>query len=427
MSRKTVIIILTITLIIIGLVFTIFKPKKINSAKWAKTYSLSSDQPYGLSVFKELLNHQYSPEAIKICDGLCELPEGDAHGYSYLYIGDNFFRPQNYLNKLIDFSKRGGRVLIVSELMYLNIDTVTIDTEYKYVNSDGVTLQSSDGLDFSYKHVIFGLDSTSDKSFYSIAPLNSFPTIAIDTIISIQDTMSIFNIVNMDSAQLLLHTLPDMFANVTMKYGDGLRHYNYVMNYKPQSTYDNSMKEKSETLLLDTEDNKFKASTDKESILLDTEDNIISGNGESAFNPIQIIFTNPAFKWAYLLILVGSVSYIYFKGKRRQQAIPTLATNENTSLEFVDTLSDLFRSQNTPSRLVEHMEENVEQFINRKYFININSVDYIKRISQKSKIDEVEISTLFKRIKAAKNNVRFREEQLINLNQTIEEFYKKCQ
>ena len=187
------------------------------------------------------------------------------------------------------------------------------------------------------------------------------------------------------------------------------------------------MKEKSETLLLDTEDNKFKASTDKESILLDTEDNIISGNGESAFNPIQIIFTNPAFKWAYLLILIGSVSYIYFKGKRRQQAIPTLATNENTSLEFVDTLSDLFRSQNTPSRLVEHMEENVEQFINRKYFININSVDYIKRISQKSKIDEVEISTLFKRIKAAKNNVRFREEQLINLNQTIEEFYKKCQ
>ena len=128
-----------------------------------------------------------------------------------------------------------------------------------------------------------------------------------------------------------------------------------------------------------------------------------------------------------MIILIGGLTYIYFTGKRRQQAIPTLEVNKNTSVEFVDTLSDLFRSQNNPSRLVDHIEENLKQFIKRKYFIDSNSADYYKRVSQKSKIDEEEISTLFKRIEAAKNNMRFREEQLVNLNQTIEEFYKKCQ
>ena len=431
MNKRTVAIIALLVLLIGAGIMALFKPKQVNSAKWNKSYSLYSDQPYGLSVFKGLLEHKYSPEAVNICDGLCPLPEGDARGFSYIYVGSYFYRAQSYIDKLVDFTNRGGRVLIISEHFHLEMDSIPINSELKSHETDEVILRSANDNEFTFKHIMFELDSTIDKSYYAPYKLDTIDAVSIDTLLTIEDSIAVFSTIHSERGHFTIHSLPAMFSNVSMKYGDGLRHFNYSINYSDQQHGEYA----SDTLLLDSQYNqkvrsskqKRRSSSNDDSVLLDSDENNVPGEYSAAFNPIQFIFANPSLKWSYLIILIGGLTYIYFTGKRRQQAIPTLEVNKNTSVEFVDTLSDLFRSQNNPSRLVDHIEENLKQFIKRKYFIDSNSADYYKRVSQKSKIDEEEISTLFKRIEAAKNNMRFREEQLVNLNQTIEEFYKKCQ
>ncbi len=432
MNKGTVAIIAIVVMLFCAGTLYLFKPTQVNSAQWQKSYSLYSNQPYGLSIFKDLLEHQYSTEAINICDGLCPLPQGDATGYSYIYVGSFFYRAQAFIDELIDFNRRGGQVVFISEDYHLEIDSVTMYAELKSHEADEATLSSQDQGEFTFRHVMYDLDSTIEKNYFAPNELDTIDAVTIDTLLTIQDTIAVFSSIQTAQVQFSFHTLPAMFANVTMKYGDGLRHFNYFVD---RIAAQQIIEYSSDTLLLGGHNNerdrspklKKRASSDGGFILLDSPENNVPDEYSAAFNPIQFIFANPSLKWSYLIILIGAVSYIYFKGKRRQQAIPTLAANENTSLEFVDTISDLFRSQNNPSQLVNHMEENLKQFIKRKYFINSNENNYAKRITQKTKIDEEEIKTLFKRLEAAKNNVRFREEQLINLNQTIEEFYKKCQ
>ena len=145
----------------------LFKPKQVNSSKWNKSYSLYSDQPYGLSVFKGLIEHKYSPAAVNICDGLCPLPEGDARGFSYIYVGSYFYRAQSYIDKLVDFTNRGGRVLIISEHFHLEMDSIPINSELKSHETDEVILRSANNDEFTFKHIMFELDSTIDKSYYS--------------------------------------------------------------------------------------------------------------------------------------------------------------------------------------------------------------------------------------------------------------------
>ena len=422
--------------LVLCLIAVLFKPEQVSDSDWDKSFSISSDEPYGLSIFKGLLDHSYDEGTVVVCEGYCDLPDGDASGYGYLYIGLDYWADSSYFAELVDFSSRGGQVLLIADYMYARGEHYTLETGWA-IDSIREAALMSDSEIFRFEHTMKQLDSTEYISVYAPDIIDSLKQLKVDTILSIQDSVPVYTSVSHGADVIYLHTLVEMFSNVSLKYGDGLDHYNYVMNYighidqRSLSEPYASAQQTRDTLLLQNDHGIYlskRASMSKvDTLLFDSVDNYKSDDSYSGFNPIAFIFSNQALKWSYFLILLGAISYIYFRGKRRQAAIPTLAQNENTSLEFVETLSHLFRLQNKPSYLSDHMEDNIKQYIKRKYYIDSNTHNYIEKVSRKSKVTEEEISLLFKRISAAKNNPRFREEQLVNLNKAIEEFYNKCQ
>jgi hypothetical protein len=68
---------------------------------------------------------------------------------------------------------------------------------------------------------------------------------------------------------------------------------------------------------------------------------------KEAANPLTYILRQPALAWAWYLLVILSVLWVFFRGKRRQRIIPILAQNENSSYEFIRTIAHLhFKKRN---------------------------------------------------------------------------------
>ena len=137
--------------------------------------------------------------------------------------------------------------------------------------------------------------------------------------------------------------------------------------------------------------------------------------------------TQPALKWAYFISVFGLLLFVASRGKRKQRIIPNLPINENTSLEYIQTLSELYRSQYQHDKLAKHLQIIFTQWVKKKYYLTPDDPKYIAKISQKSKIAEEQINSLLNRLDKAVGNKRFGAEQLTNLHTDLNQFYNNCQ
>ncbi len=381
-------------MILIGVatVAALFKPVQVNSADWRKQYRPDGEGAYDVSVFRGLLDRYYGEDRVISCRGACGLPDSSATGVAYIYISENYYPDSLQDVELSEFVRAGGDALILAEYFeWWDGMPAGIYPDMMIDSIEAITLSGNE-VEYYYENLQEGTDSTAWTYVYGLTQDSTVRE--CDTLLMAEDSILLSAIYPMDSGRLILHTLPEMYTNVTLKHGDGVAHLNYIL----------------EQLDVDT-------------VYFDTAYNQYRNNNYSSFNPLAFIFENPGLKWAYLLLLLTALSYIYFTGKRRQRYIATLPASENGSLAFVDTLSDLYRMQNQPNNLVQHLEDNLYQYIRRRYFIDRQVEHFVDRVASKSRVPAEQIALLIKKLESAKDNPRFREEQLVNLHKRLEEFY----
>ena len=66
-----------------------------------------------------------------------------------------------------------------------------------------------------------------------------------------------------------------------------------------------------------------------------------------AQSPFEYIFSQRSLRLSWYLFLGLSFLYVLFGARRRQRIVPVLPTNQNTSLEFIQTISRLYFSNKT--------------------------------------------------------------------------------
>lgn len=63
--------------------------------------------------------------------------------------------------------------------------------------------------------------------------------------------------------------------------------------------------------------------------------------------PLAYILSVPAFRWAWYVLLFGTLAWFLFLAKRRQRIVPLIPEKTNASLHFIQAISELyFRRQN---------------------------------------------------------------------------------
>lgn len=141
--------------------------------------------------------------------------------------------------------------------------------------------------------------------------------------------------------------------------------------------------------------------------------------------PLRFMLSVAPLRWAVYLTLAGLLLFMLFESKRRQRAIPVVRPPANATLEFVETVGNLFM------RSASHREMAKKKMIYfREYLLSHYRLQgdwqeeaFRERVAHKSGKDRREVNETFDHILALQEKKHISAEELIRLNQQIDTFY----
>lgn len=104
------------------------------------------------------------------------------------------------------------------------------------------------------------------------------------------------------------------------------------------------------------------------------------------FSEWQVLMRYPAMRWALWLVLALLLLYVLFEGKRRQRIIPDKEVLTNNSLEFVETLGQLYYQQGNNRNLAQKMVLHWTEYVRSRFYLNTSYLNqaFIDTLARKS-------------------------------------------
>jgi hypothetical protein len=118
---------------------------------------------------------------------------------------------------------------------------------------------------------------------------------------------------------------------------------------------------------------------------------------------------------------------VIFRGRRNQRIIPIIKPLSNTTLEFVETVGNLYFRQSNHKNIADKKITYFLDFLRIKYSLktlHLND-ELAKQLSEKSAIEVIELRKLFKLLNLVSVSTSIKKETLLELNNQIENFYTK--
>ncbi|MHB1277850.1 MAG: DUF4350 domain-containing protein [Bacteroidia bacterium] len=137
----------------------------------------------------------------------------------------------------------------------------------------------------------------------------------------------------------------------------------------------------------------------------------------------QLIKKNQALNYAWTLLITGTILALFFFAKRRQRAIPLIPQPENNSLEFIETIGDLYFQEgnhlDVAKKKIRYFYHNVQLL----FLLHEHETDFWIKLRQKSGAKETTIHKLKEMIQAIDTFKQISPAFLGRLNNHLEDFY----
>jgi hypothetical protein len=140
--------------------------------------------------------------------------------------------------------------------------------------------------------------------------------------------------------------------------------------------------------------------------------------------PLRFILTHEPLAWAYYLSVVSLLLFMIFEAKRKQRSIPVIPRLENTSLEFVGTIGNLYFQREDHKNISEKKILFFFDQVRTRYNVNPTTPGetFILALAKKSGHPEAEVHQLFQRIESIRKQLEITPAELIELNTSLEKF-----
>ena len=415
-NRTTVILIISGVLLILFIVLAVRMNK--HRVSWYETYDIESKEPYGTFVMGELLKN-YSPgkNFFVINKRLEEALREDNSGEkkNYFFIGNRTDFDSIQAKALIQFVAHGNSAFISAStystwfLSHLFPDTcLSFEDNYYSVEdyiaemkfySDGAHPKSNYKLSYVFANEPYKYSWTYFDSSYFCGRNDTARSLGY-----INRGFINFVKLHYGFGDFYLHSTPIAFTNYSLLKNENLEYAERIFSFLP-----------SQNILWD-ELNKSPGDLDFNKDL------------KLSQSPLEYILGQESLRWSWYIILLLLLLYILFFGKRKQRIIPVIEPNANTSLEFVNTIGQLYYRERNHKVLCVHKMKLFLAFIRNRYFINTNNIDdnVIEKISVKSQVPKEQIKNIFSSYTWIDRNINITSDQLIEFHLLIENFYKNC-
>jgi len=147
------------------------------------------------------------------------------------------------------------------------------------------------------------------------------------------------------------------------------------------------------------------------------------GRNESR-TPLRFILQQPPLKWAWYISFAMVLLILFFNGKRRQRAIPIVKPPSNDSLEFIETMGQLYYQNGNHHDLAVKKIKFFKDHLRSALYFQVENWDdpTQKRLAERLGMPPKELTKLFRLINLTQQRETLTEEELILIFEQIERF-----
>lgn len=385
-------------LVLIILLIDTFRIKPTN---WKPTYSLDYKNPFDLYVFnREIKNIIPENRITRILSTPYEYIQNQTDTVTYLMIRQNMYFIGDTV--ILEKVKEGSNLFVSSENFVRNI-TDSLALKYTEADSD-LSLKKLDMLTLSLTNKNWS------KADYQMKPVNNT-----------------FAFVDADAATTTIlgtEKLPDgkIYPNfLKIKYGKG---YVFIHNQPQVFTNHALLSEQSSAgyvahLLSYIPKNR--------PVVWFVQGQTLNPNAPKNETGLSVVFRYPALRAVWLLLVYGLLLYIFFNSKRRQRIVPVIKPLRNTTVEFVQTIGNLYYQQGNTANVIDKKIVFFLDRIRTGYFIDTSKLDerFAEKLKSKSEKDIELITEIIDFINEFRKNKTAEKKDLIHINKLIEAFWDK--
>ncbi|HNP95148.1 MAG TPA: hypothetical protein PKJ63_05950 [Cyclobacteriaceae bacterium] len=369
----------------------LLSPKSHN---WVITLSHLDKNPYGTYVLHEVMPDIFDSVQLSN-ESFYEILEVDSMNPGGIISFSTSLNTQDEdTDALIKYVSKGKNAFLSAHYFYGQLaDTFNIST-VDYLFNNGI-IDQRDSMELRYTNTT--LDTTTSFLFRRSSIHNYFKSYDTlrTTVVARNDMGEAVTIkLSLGKGALYLNSTPLAFTNIN---------------------------------LLSKENHQFASVS---ASLLDTKDLVWTefyhlGRME-AQTPLRFILSQESLSWAYYLVIGALLLFILFEGKRKQRIIPIIPPLQNTSLEFVSTISNLYYQHADHKNIAEKRIAFFFDQLRSQFNIDmqlITKTDY-EHIAAKTGNDIVITTALFKAINNIQNRESISSAELIDINKQMDQFIK---
>lgn len=395
-ERKYITLLVLLTIVVVSI--KIFQPTPVD---WTESYSAAEKKPFGAYILNNLLPITFEEVEILTNNSPIFESELDVSSRNWVFI-NQVFALDEFENEILHEKVTAGDHIFISarEIGGAFADSLNLRVSQSFPSIDpsATSLDSlvSNPVNFSNENIrnqnawAFPIELTQ-------AYFTKFDTTRTE-ILGYSDSDQVnFIKVSYGSGAYYIHSNPFLFTNYFLR---NVEKYDYAfkaLSYLPkQTTY---------------WDEYYKI------------DRLVFSS------PIQFIISNDNLKWAWFTGLFGIIAYLIFNSRRTQRIIPVINPPSNTSIDFAQTIANLYINNGTHKDILEKKITFLFDYIRTSLNLTTSSLDEetLKAISNRSGIEKSEIDDLFRMIELFQNKDQISETELKRITERIDRFYKQSQ
>src|SRR5690606_6123684 len=131
----------------------------------------------------------------------------------------------------------------------------------------------------------------------------------------------------------------------------------------------------------------------------------------------RFVLSQVPLRWAYYLLVVSILLFVFFRAKRKQRIIPVLEPLKNTSVAFAKTIGSLYYEHRDYSNVIRKKIVYFLEQIRATYYLDTDKLDvtFAKKLAAKSNRPLEQVVQLVETIHALKQKTIHTEQDLLAL------------
>lgn len=396
--RKPKTIFLALIITFLG-AFVFLESSAKKEIDWSYSYWKTHNKPFGSEIFQQIFTEYLQNKCKELSNTPYEILTKSSIKGNYVFFNRDLSFGSYETQELLCFVEEGDNLFLSAEyLPKILLDTFGLKKE-SFVFKNQIAYQPSVTLD-TIKDNIYDFKRNLNIQYFKNTDSLDYQILGYAKVHNKDSTVTklLPNFLKIKSGrgQLYLHLFPQAFTNFFLIHHKNANYTNDILKHLDYS----------KAIYVDQYYKSQKAS--KNTSLL------------------QYLLNNKYLKWAYYLILLTALIYIFFEGKRKQKPIEILIPYTNKTFAFTKTIAEMYYRKKDHKSIATKQIEHFYAFLRENYQISTSTLDdkFIHLLSSKSGKETKTIRALLKHIKQVETKHQINKDELLSLANQISKFKK---